>query len=240
MKPWIPAALALLLPCAALADDVETVTVNASALVGIWKVLWPQSVGITLHGAQFGPMQDHYCRIEPVKKDLTVHCFAGNLAKDGTVSLERNKIHLAWGSMMMRVVMDGVLQSGTGFAATFGFKVSGISHTDADASGGTKLTIAAGAPDMGGKSALLRAILEGGLAAAPHDDAALKQNRFTPEALPNLGSVEAIAYLGQGPKFGSATELDFYSIYGVEFAGGERICGLHQRADGVLDAFLCM
>jgi hypothetical protein len=52
--------------------------------------------------------------------------------------------------------------------------------------------------------------------------------------------MEAIAYLGQGPKFGSATELDFYSIYAVEFVGGERICGLHQRGDGTLDAFLCM
>ena len=240
-RPGFAAALlAISLPFAALADEpVETVTVNASALVGVWKFRWPHSVGITFfHGAIFGPMRDQYCRIEPVKNDLAVHCFAGSLVKDGMVNLEGEKIHLAWGTMMLRIAMDGVLQSGSSFAGTFDLKLSGISHVGPEPSGGTKFVIAAQSEDKGGKAVLLRTILEGGMTAVPHDDAALKQNRSEP--VPQLGAVEAVTYLGQGPQFGAQGEPDFLSVYAVEFAGGERICGLHQRGDGTLDAFLCL
>ena len=33
---------------------------------------------------------------------------------------------------------------------------------------------------------------------------------------------------------------DFYSVYLVTFAEGERLCGLHQQGDGVLDALRCV
>jgi hypothetical protein len=34
--------------------------------------------------------------------------------------------------------------------------------------------------------------------------------------------------------------VDAIEALALEFAGGERICGLHQRGDGTLDAFLCV
>lgn len=33
---------------------------------------------------------------------------------------------------------------------------------------------------------------------------------------------------------------DFFSVYLVRFADGELLCGLHQRDDGMLDAFGCV
>ena len=33
---------------------------------------------------------------------------------------------------------------------------------------------------------------------------------------------------------------DFFSVYLVRFADRELLCGLHQRDDGVLDAFGCV
>jgi len=33
---------------------------------------------------------------------------------------------------------------------------------------------------------------------------------------------------------------DFFSVYFVRFTEGERLCGLHQRENGVLDAFRCV
>jgi hypothetical protein len=32
---------------------------------------------------------------------------------------------------------------------------------------------------------------------------------------------------------------DFLAVYDVEFQNGSLLCGVHQRADGVLDAFVC-
>ena len=55
------------------------------------------------------------------------------------------------------------------------------------------------------------------------------------------GPILQITWMGQQPHYNKGVEsLDATSVYAVEFEGGERICGLHQRGDGTLDAFLCV
>ena len=71
--------------------------------------------------------------------------------------------------------------------------------------------------------------------------------------LPSVGPVQSISYLGQETKWdwppppGTRQDImnlpnrpDFFSVYLVRFAEGELLCGLHQRDDGVLDAFGCV
>ena len=51
-----------------------------------------------------------------------------------------------------------------------------------------------------------------------------------------------MVWLGHQDKDGGPEQQalkDYFSVYVVEFDHGERICGLHQRSDGVLDAFNC-
>jgi hypothetical protein len=110
----------------------------------------------------------------------------------------------------------------------------------------------ADAPDRSGKAPLLRRILEEGLTAVPRDAEALKKNR-SDLTLPKVGLVQSISYLGQETKLdwppppGIKADImnlpnrpDFFSVYLVRFADGELLCGLHQRDDGVLDAFSCV
>jgi hypothetical protein len=108
------------------------------------------------------------------------------------------------------------------------------------------------APDTAGKAALLRRILDQGLEAVPEDAAAMKKNDSI-FVLPKLGPVESLSYLGQETKWdwppppgikadrmNIPNRPDFFSVYFVRFAQGELLCGLHQRDDGVLDAFRCV
>jgi hypothetical protein len=107
-------------------------------------------------------------------------------------------------------------------------------------------------PDKAGEAPLLRHILEQGLTAVPQDAGAMKKNDSIFN-LPKLGAVESLSYLGQETKMdwpppsGVEPDImhipsrpDFFSVYLVRFAQGEQLCGLHQRDDGVLDAFRCV
>jgi hypothetical protein len=100
-----------------------------------------------------------------------------------------------------------------------------------------KINLAEQPRDKDGKTDLLRAILSDGLAQVPHDPR-MKDN------LPDrakLGNMEAVFYLGRQERSGRPGEnaADFFTVYAIEFDNGERICGLHQRDDGLLDAFQC-
>ena len=74
------AALAALLPAAAFAQGdappIETVTVTANALVGVWKVDFPVygQVNLAFH-TTWGPMQHNFCRIEQTPDGLFANCF---------------------------------------------------------------------------------------------------------------------------------------------------------------------
>ncbi len=80
----------------------------------------------------------------------------------------------------------------------------------------------------------------------------ISYKRDTPEELRSLGKVEAVLYLGEGstvrPRFSDvntthsipAFPVFAFSAYQIEFTNGERLCGIHQREDGVLDGFVCV
>ncbi len=60
------------------------------------------------------------------------------------------------------------------------------------------------------------------------------------ELLRKLGAVKAVTYLGEADE-GLVNKLPFIlSAYHVAFTNSERICGLHQREDGALDALRCV
>ena len=237
------------------AQPTETVTVNASALVGVWKIGWPQWGHINFGGTAWGPMADRFCRIEQVKGALEIRCFGpggdtGNFAV-GTVNLEGTKIHFAWGNMLLRLVMDGTMQSPTRIAGIMGVKLSGIERENPAPSNGAKFSLSEVAPDKPGKAFLLRTALEQltkGALILPHDNAAIGKTRGAlPSGIASLGTMQTIVYLGSSSRELPSTnpgipniDLDYFSVYAAEFDSGERICGLHQRPDGVLDAFLCV
>jgi hypothetical protein len=237
--------LPLLAPAAVLADTpTETVIVDASTLTGVWKIAMPNQV--TKNGffgaIKFGALHDHFCRIGQQQEGLMVNCMQG--AQGGSVAVEATHIHLAWGTMMARFVLDGPLQSSTYFQAASQAKLAGISLADPELSIGSKLSVAPDAPDKGGKAALLRTILADGLDHVPHDEAAIKKTAQGIRENPKLGAIQDIFYLGQQTLLGrpgaDPDQVDYFSVYAVEFDSGERICGLHQRSDGVLDGFLCI
>jgi len=247
---------ALSVPCMA-ADTaqpaVETVIVTESALVGVWKISFPSYVEKAgfFGDLKWGPLSDHFCRIEQSRSNLKTHCLWW--IPDGTVVVHGAKIHFAWGWMIARFVIDGTLQSSTSFAGRPNVKLSGIELDGPEQSTGTKLTLPGALPDKPGKAVLLSKSLEelaAGSLIEPHDDAAITGNSGgnplpVPAALRALGAVQAVLYLGEFAKpLPPGTKPDIglqnFSVYDVEFANGERLCGLHQRNDGALDAFVCV
>jgi len=166
-------------------------------------------------------MHDNYCRIEQIGAALTVNCFP-LLGIDGTISTESAHFHLAWGTMMARIVVDGTMQSAAQFAGHFTVKVSGISFDDPDISEGTKLTLSTATPDKGGKTSLLAhalAEMASGSSTEPFDEKSNFVQRLKPEMLRPLGGVQTIIYLGESQKetgarvAGAPVVADFFSVY---------------------------
>jgi hypothetical protein len=229
-------ALVLALMAASAAQETESITVNASALVGVWKITRPTYVakrGI-FAAIEFGPPLPGFCRIEQSKDELAVHCLAHG---SGTARLDGPNIHFARGGMIARIVIDGVLQADKSFAGHEVFKLAGITIADTNLSSGAKLDLST--PQSGPPDSLLRGAIANGLRQTPHDIAV----KDSPALTVDLGAVQAVVWLGYQDKFappGQPNIKDYFSVYAVEFDHGERICGLHRRADGVLDAFQCI
>ena len=246
---FMAVALAML-PVAALAQStprqVETVEVDGNALIGVWKIDWPNygHVDLSFH-ATWGPMQGNFCRIEKVEDGLSANCFP-NPGRDGSVTVEKSHFHMAWGSMMARIYVDGGMSSPLAFEGHMGAKLSGLAIENPTPSHGEKLDLSAITSDGGGKATLLAQLLAG----LAKGDASVLPNLplFRPPGsaeLRPLGAIESVIYLGLSPNPVPPTakepaELDFYRVYDVEFANGHRICGLHQRPDDVVDALRCV
>jgi hypothetical protein len=234
------AAWALLLlatPC--VAQQTESITVNASALVGTWKVSQPQYVAKrgVFEDFKFGPLYEKFCRIEQDGQGLAIHCLARD---EGRVTLDRGNIRMAWGSRMARIAIEGVLRPDLSFAGHESFRLAGIAMLeDSKLSSGRKVDLSVPPADRAGMAQLLRDVIVDGLADVPHDGGV----KESPALRTDLGSVQAIAYLGQQERFAPPGQLGgkgFFAVYAVEFEKGERICALHQRDDGTLDAFECV
>jgi hypothetical protein len=63
---------------------------------------------------------------------------------------------------------------------------------------------------------------------------------ISPNELRALGAVQAVVYLGKTTRSPEEKKPYFYSVYQVEFSFGERLCGLHQKDDGVVDTLICV
>ena len=243
----LAAALLLLLSAPAIAQDapVETVTVNS--LAGLWHGnLLQFSVRDGLFSRpKFGPAFDVFCRISPRQDALEISCL--QLQQTGTVPAGGDRVHFAWGAM----IFDGELVGAGHVRGHFQTKFAGITFENSDFTDARRVAPDSTAPDKAGKAVLLRRIIDDGLAGVPHDDEAITRNGGVTNP-PKLGTIQAIAYLGQETKLdiplaGGKPDLarlpnrpDFFSVYYVKFAEDTRLCGLHQREDGVLDGFRCV
>jgi hypothetical protein len=234
---WI-AVLALLFaatPCMGL--ETESVTVNASAMLGIWKISRPNYVRKNgLFGDWiFGPVSDFFCRMERNGDAIAMPCLSSG---EPTVTFEAGKIHLAQGIALARFVVDGVMQPGPSFTGHAAIKLAGIGTEDPGISSGTRLDLSTPPSDAGGMAQLLRDLVAQGIAHIAHDD----KVKDSPALRADLGSIESVIYLGQQDRVGGPvnTVKGFFSVYALEFENGERICGLHRREDRTLDAFGCV
>jgi hypothetical protein len=230
-----------LLATGAGAQEVEQVTVYGGSLTGVWKVAAPSYVQITLLGRiHWGPLHDGFCRIDRDATGYATHCFGqGDAGRGGTLETDGTHFHLAWGTMLARMVFDGTAESATRFTGHFAIKLAGITMESPDTSEGSKMEIRADTPDAGGKAEMLRAILGG---AQPPHDAALDGKMAAARGLA-ASPIAAISYLGQQTKGGGPgkpTETDYYTAYAVTMESGVLLCALHQKPDGMLDAFQCV
>jgi hypothetical protein len=203
----------VLLSVPASGQSKETVTVEMDrGLAGFWRIEVPGNFHVNFfQNAQFGPMRPIYCRVQ---ETYEVHCLSGGYSTHGTVTQDGNKVHVAWGSAMARMAIDADITP-DGFAGTFSFKFSGIRHDVPTNSTSTHLS---------------------GMAQAQSVNASDNSNqlsadvvRMVTSALPNLGPVAQIAYLGTSPSFQGDGDPDYFRVYAIEFDNGERICGLHGQ-----------
>ena len=231
------AALALLLAATpSMAQQTESITVSADAMLGVWKISHPNYVGKKgLFGDwTFGPVVDHLCRMERKGDDLTMACLQGG---EPSVTFNGDSIHLAQGIMLARFVIDGVMQPGPSFTGHAMVKLAGIGIEDKAISSGARLDLSVPPPDAGGMAGLLHDLVVQGVAGTPHDDKVQDSAALRAD----LGNLQTTLYLGQQDRVGGPGKTDkgFFTVYALEFDKGERICGLHRRVDGVLDAFQC-
>ena len=232
-------ALALLLiALPSAAQEVEQVTVYGGSLSGFWHVMQPSWLQTTMFGkVTWGPLIDRICRIGHDHEGYDTHCFYQK-GSSGTLEVDGSHFHLAWGSMLARMVYDGEMTSATTFRGHSAAKLMGVAITDPDVSEGRKIAVDPATPDAAGKAGVLRALLNG--EAVAHD---LKLDEAIAAARADRpGALQQIIYLGRQDKGAGPTIAavpDYFAVYAVEYADGERICWLHQGDDGKLAAFQC-
>jgi|GEM_PF-853664 len=262
MRKLIAAALLFLLPAAALAQDaapIETIESDGlDTLTGIWEiafpsVTWEASVPLMGQGRFTYSVGDTFCRVTHEGGDeASVVCLAGGMGRQGTATLEKKKLHVAWGDMMLRMVIDTKLESSAAFSGTFGFKLLGFQQDAATPVTGKRFTMPQTAPDIAGKAGLVSATLAqlaAGAIITPNDAIARRHlgETNTPAEIQALGKLEAVLYVGEGSRRQSPAKKGdpvpppfLFSVYQVEFANGQRLCAIHLAGDGALDGFLCI
>ena len=254
-------------PVAIFAQSETVVVPGKTTLSGLWKISFP--AGVTGYmpgrGRLISAAVESFCRLEQKGENVSATCLPGWGPDSGDGALDGKELHLAWGIALARAVIDAEIESASvrTFNGAFALKFFGIRHDAPTPASARKLVLDPTTPDTAGKTKLLTQTLEelaSGAIVTPHDpDMVLNfgpgitgYKRDTPEEIRNLGRVEAALYLGEGstvrprlselhpahplPPFPVFT----FSAYQVEFTNGERLCGIHQREDGVLDGLVCI
>ncbi len=244
----------------------ETVEVDGTeTLSGLWKISFPAGASGYMpgRGRLYTVGMESFCRLQQTGKNVLANCLPGWGPDSGDGELDGKDLHLAWGVALARAVIDAKIESASvrAFNGDFALKVVGIRHDAPTPASARKLVL--GASDTSSNAKLLTQTLEelaAGAIIMPHEaDVALNfghqmgdNQANSSEEIRELGKVEAVLYLGDGRAPQSrVTNVDTihtplgvhaftFSAYRVEFANGERLCGIHQRDDGVLDGFLCV
>jgi hypothetical protein len=269
MKRIALALALLATPAMAQDSVPETVEViGIRSLAGIWKIHFPGGIVVSVpqivHATLEG--QEAFCRMEDGKDALSVFCLPWK--GSGTASLEDGRLHLAWGLAVFRFVVDAPIVSATAFMGAYKLKVFGDSHDASTLASGRKLAPSAGARDAAGQGATLRAALAAitsGAAPPPDDIARKKFGRIfggappmSAASLQGLGALVQVIYLGLNsppeispgptpPKRESPPQqpdpqfevYEGYGVYDVEFANGQRLCGVHADEGGKVNV-LCV
>jgi hypothetical protein len=201
---------------ATMAAAQERVTVEGDrGLMGLWQIAVPQSFGVNIfQNANFGPMRNIFCRVDETSD---IRCLNGGYSSNGHITHDGSDVHIAWGTAMARISMNGTLAGDT-LTGTFTFRLSGIGHDDPSPSSSIRFTGLPPGGDAAGLTAQLRTVV--GRALLPTD-------------LAGLGSVVKTEWLGTSPKLSNtAGAANYFSVYAIEFDQGERICGIHRDNSG--------
>lgn len=253
MKRMFLCALLLAPPALAQDKELETFTVHGRSLVGVWHGTLgqsgfrrPFSALTRMTPMKLGQMALVHCRIARVQDDLQMSC--PQFGYMGRVTVADGVVRIGGSRMAFEGEQPDVNALRGHFRSRSWLGLSKVNPAVAEA---VRVEPRADAPDIAGKASLLRQVLEQGLAAVPHDAEALRKNGSS-RTLPVVGQVQSVSYLGQEAKWdwppapGAGADImnlpnrpDFFSVYWVRYAGGELLCGLHQREDGVLDALSC-
>jgi len=177
----------------------------------------------------------------------------------GDVTLAGNKIHIAWGTMMMRIAIDATEKAPGIFAGSYVAKIAGfVLHAPGQLTA-RKIPPEEELPDAAGKASVLAEILNhisaGERAQALQRIVPLpKGTKFEGEdELRALGTVNSINFLGRTPTSAEASQGhpnnkigqqlpndDAADVYAVEFAKGARVCSMRQRSDRLVDELECL
>jgi len=256
-----------ILPLVAFGQTEAVEVDGTETLTGLWKISFPAGASGYMpgRGRLISTAVESFCRLQQKDENVSAICLPGWGPDSGDGELHGKDLHLAWGMALARAVIDAKIESAPfrTFTGTFAVKFFGVRHDAPIPASARKLVPDPKAPDLAGKTKLLNQTLEelaAGAIVTPHDaDMVLNfgpgmtgYKRDTPEVIRSLGKVEAVLYLGEGstvrPRFSElnpahpipAFPVFAFSAYQVEFSNGERLCGIHQRDDGVLDGFVCV
>lgn len=258
--------LCFLLPSIVLtasAQDESVTVTGQDSMTGVWRIKFDARPEAKREGL--------FCRVAQTRSSLSARCLPFGGKASGSIDGDKVHLswpgQLRWVSPdSIRTIdvpgawmaIDARLQSPVTFTGMTSYRLMGLrifvpKTVDLDTpipSSGTKFQVPADAPDTAGKAGMLSDVLmelAGGGIAHAHDQAMAVNlggsDANTPEEFRGLGEIVAILYLGEGSGLRHGADIPplSFSVYQVEFAKGERLCGIHQRdEDGVLDAFLCV
>jgi hypothetical protein len=193
--------------------------------------------------------------MEDGKEALSVSCLPSK--GNGTANLEGGRLHVAWGVALFRLVIDAPVVSSTAFLGTYTRKFFGVSREAPMPIRGRKLAPSAGTADTTEQGAALRTALAAiASGAAPPPDESTRRKfgslfggapAMSAASLGELGAPVQVIHLGessppQAPPGGGlqpGKPFEPFTVYDVEFANGQRLCGLLTEATGKVN-LLCV
>jgi hypothetical protein len=225
-------------------------------LKGIWKIGLPASAGYRdadffgavgetnagsavtqQHALRFGATRQQLCRIGGEEAALQLHCISFG---DGTVTARGSEVIMTWsGDGRTRMTLLGTLETAGHFTGTFTLEDNRERHSAPDKMASERVSFAGVTDDSG-----LGVMLKGALVSLSLGDNSLLQagapDVAPPQDLAALGRLQAVYPVGPAPLLRDPQARPFFEVYAVEFARGERLCGIHVGGYGKVDGLRCV